>query len=70
MDDGLKKAGLDGYFPEREKQDVIPAASRGATHASRGWPWMATPGLREAGIAKRNGFTAVRKIPVQSGLRA
>ena len=28
--------------------------ARGATHASHGWPWMDTPGLREAGIAQRN----------------
>ncbi len=72
-----KEGGLDGYFPEREKQgsahapsgfardgeprlaamqdgiasQVFPAASMGATHASRGWPWMATQGLREAGTA-------------------
>src|ERR1700722_3571751 len=26
----------------------------GATHASHGWPWMATQGLRVAGIAQRN----------------
>jgi hypothetical protein len=47
MNDGkaLQEAGLDGYFPEREKQDVFPAASR-------------------------EGFTAVRKIPVQPGLHA
>ncbi|MGO9515242.1 MAG: hypothetical protein ACLP2F_16605, partial [Steroidobacteraceae bacterium] len=25
---------------------VFLAASTGATHASRGWPWMATQGLR------------------------
>src|ERR1700722_20308925 len=30
-----------------------------ATHASHGWPWMATPGLRAAGTAKRN----VRRRP-------
>jgi hypothetical protein len=36
-------AGLDRYFPEREKQDVFPAASK-------------------------DGFTAVRKIPIQSSL--
>ncbi|MGO9513996.1 MAG: hypothetical protein ACLP2F_10185, partial [Steroidobacteraceae bacterium] len=30
---------------------VFPAASTGATHASRGWPWMATQGLRAAGTA-------------------
>jgi hypothetical protein len=49
----------------------------GATHASRGWPWMATPGLRAAGTAQRNvfpaasrdGFTAARKIPSQSRRR-
>ena len=40
-----KKAGLGRYFPEREKQDVFPAASK-------------------------DGFTAVRKIPTQSSLRA
>ena len=45
--------------------DVFPAASMGATHASRGRPWMAAPGLREAGTAQRNGFTAVRKAPPQ-----
>src|SRR6185437_12056706 len=27
---------------------------RGATHASHGWPWMDTPGLRGAWIAQRN----------------
>jgi hypothetical protein len=26
----------------------------GATHASHGWPWMATQGLRGAGTAQRN----------------
>src|SRR5580704_17939020 len=26
----------------------------GATHASREWPWIATPGLRGAGTAQRN----------------
>jgi hypothetical protein len=47
MNDGRveKEAGLEGYFPEREKQDVFPAASR-------------------------DGFTAVRKIPLQFGLLA
>jgi len=35
----------------------------GATHASRGWPWMATQGLREAGTAQRNGFTAFPEMP-------
>jgi hypothetical protein len=40
----LQEAGLDKYFPEREKQDVFPAASR-------------------------DGFTAVRKILIQSGRR-
>ena len=40
--------GLGGDFPGREKQ--------GATHASREWPWMATPGLRAAGTAQRNVF--------------
>ncbi len=39
-----KDAGLDEYFPEREKQDVFLAVSR-------------------------DGFTAVRKILVQSGIR-
>jgi hypothetical protein len=39
---------------------VLSAAPRGETHASNGWAWMATPGLREAGKTKRNGFTAVR----------
>src|SRR5258708_1527274 len=41
----LKEAGLGRRFPEREKQDVFPAASM-------------------------DGFTAVRKTPAQSGLRA
>ena len=50
-------------FPERAKQEVLPAAPMRATHASRGWPWMATPGLRGAGTAQPNGFTAVRKTP-------
>src|SRR2546430_218747 len=49
---------------------VFPAASSGATHASRGWPWMVTLGLRGAGTAQRNGFTAVRKMPAPSRLRA
>jgi hypothetical protein len=43
--------------------DVLLAASMGATHASRGWPGTDTQGLREAGTAQRNGFTAVRKMP-------
>ncbi|MGO9513989.1 MAG: hypothetical protein ACLP2F_10150, partial [Steroidobacteraceae bacterium] len=30
---------------------VFPAASTGATHASHGRPWKATPGLRAAGTA-------------------
>jgi len=29
-------------------------AGQGATHASHGWPWMDTPGLRAAGTAQRN----------------
>jgi hypothetical protein len=48
-------------FKEREKQEVFPAAPMGETHASNGRPWMVAPGLRAAGIAQRNGFTAVRK---------
>jgi adenylate cyclase len=32
-----------------------PAApSQSAPHAAHGWPWMDTPGLREAGTAQRN----------------
>jgi len=62
--------GLEGDFPGREKQDVFPAASKGATHASHGWPWMATQGLRVAGTAQRNGFTAARKIPFQTRRRS
>jgi hypothetical protein len=62
--------GLGGDFLGREKQ--------GATHASRGWPWMATLGLRAAGTAQRNvflaasrdGSTAARKIPSQSRRRS
>jgi hypothetical protein len=30
----------------------------GATHASRGWPWMVTQGLRAAGTAQRNAPSA------------
>ncbi len=94
---GLTAAGSGSgrHFPEREKQDVFPAAPMGATHASHGWPWagrmrpagdhgwspracaeqglrsaMATPGLRAAGTAQRNGFTAVRKMPSAPCLRA
>jgi cytochrome c peroxidase len=36
---------------------VIPGTAglaQGATHASHGWPWMDTLGLREAGTAQRN----------------
>ena len=29
-------------------------AGQGATHASHGYPWMDTPGLRGAGTAQRN----------------
>ena len=65
-----EEPGLGGDFPGREKQ--------GATHASRGWPGMATPGLRAAGTAQRNvfpaastdGFTAARQIPSQFRLRS
>jgi len=31
---------------------------------------MATQGLRAAGTAQRNGFTAVLKMPARSSLRA
>ncbi|MGO9512612.1 MAG: hypothetical protein ACLP2F_03085, partial [Steroidobacteraceae bacterium] len=30
-------------------------------HASYGWPWMATPGLREAGRAQRNGHPGLAR---------
>ncbi len=62
---GQKSSRRPGWivnFPDREEQDVLPGASMGATHASRGWPWMDTLGLRGAGTAQRNGFTAFRKI--------
>jgi hypothetical protein len=39
---------------------VCPSAAAGATHALRGWQKTATPGLREAWNAQRNGFTAAR----------
>jgi DNA-binding beta-propeller fold protein YncE len=39
---------------------VCPSAAAGATHALRGWQKTATPGLREAWNAQRNGCTAAR----------
>jgi hypothetical protein len=45
-----------------EAQKGSPAAAKGETHASNGWPWKATLGLRAAGTAKRNGFTAARNM--------
>ena len=41
---------------------IFPAASKGRTHAFDGWPWKVTPGLRDAGTAQRNGFTAARDV--------
>src|SRR6266849_6402412 len=42
----------------------------GATHASHGWPWKATQGLRVAGTAQRNaaaGASLVRQAPRLAG---
>ena len=36
-----------------KRHEPVPR-HRGATHASHGWPWLATPGLRTAGTAQRN----------------
>ena len=42
MNDGkaLQEAGLDGNFPEREKQDVFPAASMDGFTAARKIPFQ------------------------------
>jgi hypothetical protein len=49
-DVGLKR-GTQGntHGQGRARQDVLPAAPMGVTHALRGSPWTATLGLREAG---------------------
>src|SRR6266478_3853865 len=49
----------------RQEAD-LNAANAGATHASHGWPWKATQGLRGAGTAQRNaaaGASLVRQAP-------
>jgi hypothetical protein len=55
--------GLPSHTTERGKQDVFPAASMGRTHAFDERTGMYAPGLRGAGNAQRNGFTAVRSVP-------
>jgi len=50
---------LQGHRPESEwARGAVPprAPARGSPHAASGWPWMATPGLREARNAQRNGW--------------
>jgi hypothetical protein len=59
-----ERAGLDrseaGAEASRAKaQKDLPAGPRGETHASNGWPWMATPGLRAA----RNTTPSVEEHP-------
>ncbi len=52
-----EEPGLGGNFPGREKHGrdaCVARVAMGETHASREWPWMATPGLRGAGTAQRN----------------
>jgi len=39
--------------PVRRRRAAAANARRGATHASHGWPWMATQGLRAAPSTNR-----------------
>jgi len=43
----------DREYPKVFKGGATPRTG-GAMHASHGWPWMATQGLREVGNAQRN----------------
>ena len=43
--------------PRTKNRAFLPEArwaGQGATHASHGWPWMDTPGLRGAETGQRN----------------
>src|ERR1700727_2421228 len=48
-------------FPERAKQDVLPAALRFAIHASRKPSAYFPLRLSNACVRRRDGFTAIRK---------
>src|SRR5260221_3522094 len=53
-----------GYYVSEMIAEICRCG--GATHASHGWPWMATQGLRGAGTAQRNaaaGASLVRQAP-------
>ena len=46
---------------DRREQDVRVGASRGSSHATNGWPGMATLGRSRSRNAQRSGFTAFPK---------
>src|SRR5260221_4880322 len=53
-----------GYYVSEMIAEICRCG--GATHASHGWPWKATQGLRGAGTAQRNaaaGASLVRQAP-------
>src|SRR5712671_1817277 len=59
-----RNATHSGYYVSETIAEICRCG--GATHASHGWPWMATQGLRGAGTAQRNaavGASLVRQAP-------
>jgi len=54
---GLDRSEAGAEALRAKAQKDLPAGPRGETHASNGWPWMATPGLRGAWTAQRDGST-------------
>jgi hypothetical protein len=57
---------LDGACKPWKVCPQLPAVER---NAFDGWPGMVTLGLRDAGTAQRNGFTAARPMTTRPGLR-
>src|SRR6266404_9314943 len=59
-----RNATHSGYYVSETIAEICRCG--GATHASHGWPWKATQGLRGAGTAQRNaavGASLVRQAP-------
>jgi hypothetical protein len=63
---GLDRSEAGAEASRAKAQKVFPAAAKGETHASNGWPGKATLRLREAWTAQRNGLTAVRNVTRES----
>src|SRR6266404_6030147 len=62
-----RNATHSGYYVSETIAEICRCG--GATHASHGWPWKATQGLRGAGTAQRNaaaGASLVRQAPTDS----